>query len=461
MILKTITSNFIPLPRKKIFLRDIVFVFSMLLIHDVSAQSLLDVYKKGIVKLTPDIGYAQDNPWDKIFETRYDNPYIIQDKPLSIIMMPSGSVVVNIDRRNYYLLFDENGKFVKEFGITDIPKKEFRKVHPTNFHPMITGVINNTLFFGINDWGQMVCFDFNGNYVKTLDLKYRANKYRGMIPMIDNKIAMVGVTWKRDKNRNCDFVAIVDYQTGEQKIIWEHYTDKLKQGNHELFSYSYTSKKGGYISTTTMPFISYFGLSLPPQISFVNDMLSVALPHSGEILTYNVNGKLLSKGSIEWGKKYLSVEEQMEIQKRAIERYSKDRVPPSGSKWASHEEEYAKAMESMAKQMKEDLNKITTPIPIPVFSNIIKDSDGNLLFFEMLEKDDADRFYFKGANKFNVWVYQNGGKFVCQSSFECDDYDLFIAPSKMVFHNGYIYALQTLKNANGNPLRLVRFKVGN
>jgi hypothetical protein len=67
----------------------------------------------------------------------------------------------------------------------------------------------------------------------------------------------------------------------------------------------------------------------------------------------------------------------------------------------------------------------------------------------------------EGGNKFNVWVYQNGGKFVCQSSFVCNDYDLVISPSKMVFHKGYIYALQTLKNAKGNPLRLVRFKVGN
>ena len=103
--------------------------------------------------------------------------------------------------------------------------------------------------------------------------------------------------------------------------------------------------------------------------------------------------------------------------------------------------------------MEADLEKIKTPLSIPVFSNVIKDSDGNLLFFEIPKED--------GANKFNVWVFQNGGKFVCQSSFVCDDYDLSITPSKMVFHNGYIYALQLLKNTKGNPLRLVRFKVGN
>jgi len=76
-------------------------------------------------------------------------------------------------------------------------------------------------------------------------------------------------------------------------------------------------------------------------------------------------------------------------------------------------------------------------------------------------KDDAESLYVNGANKFNVWIYQDGGKFVCQSRFECDDYDLFIAPSRMVFHNGYIYALQTLKQKDISRLQLVRFNINN
>ena len=103
--------------------------------------------------------------------------------------------------------------------------------------------------------------------------------------------------------------------------------------------------------------------------------------------------------------------------------------------------------------MEIDLNKISEPIPLPGFSTIIKDSEGNILFFEYPKEDNA--------NRFNVWVYENGGKFVCQSSFVSDEYNLEINPSKMVFHNGYIYGLQLLKNTNGVPLRLVRFKVTN
>jgi len=101
--------------------------------------------------------------------------------------------------------------------------------------------------------------------------------------------------------------------------------------------------------------------------------------------------------------------------------------------------------------MESDLEKISKPIPIPFFSTIIKDSDDNLLYFE----------YPKKANKnaFNVWVFEEGGKFVCKSSCKCDDYELEINPSKMVFKNGYLYALQKKKDVTGNPLRLVRFNL--
>jgi hypothetical protein len=414
----------------------------MYLLHDVSTQSLLEVYKKGVVKLTPDTEYAQGNNWEKVFESYND---VIMEKPMgdrkSLIMMPNGSVVVSHPYRNYYSLFDANGKFVKEFGITNSSGKQFQKTKP------IAGIINNNFYTELDNMGKMVCFDFNGNYVKTLTLNYST---KSMIPMNDNKIAVVG--WVIWKDRIRDFVAIVDYETNEQKVIWEHFTKSSETCTYDqLFNYSYTFDKGGMSHFSTMPYTNFVGLSSPPQIAFLNNQLIVALPHTGEILAYDIHGKLVSKERIGWGKASLSVEEQKEIQRKAIEDFSNQKklwVPES-----STHEEREKAYKTILKQMEADLGKITTPITMPVFSNVLKDSDGNLLFFEIPEKE--------GANKFHVWVYQNGGKFVCECSFECSDYDLSITPSKMMFHKGYIYALQTLKKSNGVPLRLVRFKVGN
>jgi len=48
-------------------------------------------------------------------------------------------------------------------------------------------------------------------------------------------------------------------------------------------------------------------------------------------------------------------------------------------------------------------------------------------------------------------------EFVAQSSFNAEGYDLEIKPSKMVFHDGHIYALIVKNAAQGVPLRVVRF----
>ncbi|MCX6320816.1 MAG: hypothetical protein NTX93_03305 [Bacteroidia bacterium] len=404
-----------------------------------SAQKLIDVYKRGIVKLVPDPEYAQGNNWDNVFKTYYDTIYSTpMGNRKSLKIMPDGSVIVNHTYRNFYSKFSPTGKFEKEFGIINSKGEQYKKINA------IEGIINNNTFFsGLDNMGNMICFDFNGNYKKTLKLNYMT---RQMIPLPNNKIAVVG--WVIWSNKFRDFVSIVDYETNEEKIIWEYFTENPgESAQRKLFNYSYRFKKGGAISCTTMPFSKSIGMVSSPNIACTGNKLIVAIPTTGEILVYDLEGKLISKDKIEWAKNYISVDEQKEIQKKAIEKYKNSK---SESLWGPSDE-MKSASEYMIKEMETDLTKISEPIPMPVFSTIIKDSDGNILFFEYPKEENA--------NKFNVWIYENDGKFVCQSSFVCDEYNLEIKPSKMVFYNGYIYGLQLMKKTTGVPLRLVRFKV--
>ena len=61
-----------------------------------SAQKLVDIYKKGEVKLIPDTEYAKNNDWNEVFETYYDTIY---NTPMgnrkSLKLLPDGSVIVN------------------------------------------------------------------------------------------------------------------------------------------------------------------------------------------------------------------------------------------------------------------------------------------------------------------------------------------------------------------------------
>ncbi|WP_299576545.1 hypothetical protein [uncultured Sunxiuqinia sp.] len=420
------------------------FALTLLLVVfacSLSGQNLKDLYQKTSIKLVPDKQYAAENNWDQVFETYYDTLY---GKPMgnrkSLLVLPDGSVVVNHAYRNYYSKFSPDGKFIKEFKVTKSDGTSFKK---TNH---IDGIIDgNTFFTGLDNMGNMLCFDFDGNYKKTLKLDYMTKQ---MIGLPNNKIAVVGWVIWADKFR--DFIALVDCETNEQKIIWDHFTDRCALDEHcKLFNYSYAFKERGAIGFQTMPYSSSLGVAAPPKIACTGNKLVIAYPTTGEIRVHDLDGKLVAKDQITWAENYISVEEQKEIQKKAIDKY-KSLQNPRFASWVS-EEENKKAMATILSEMEADLAKITDPIPIPLFSTMMKDSDDNLLIFEFPKEQNT--------NQFHVWIYDNQGTFVGQSSFVCDNYELEINPSKMVFHDGYIYALQRLKNANGVPLRLVRFKL--
>ena len=426
--------------------RIIYLTILLCLIWPAQSQKLLEFYKSGTVKLTPDESYGVNNDWNRVFETYYDTIY---GKPMgnrkSLKLLPDGSVVVNHAYRNFYSKFSPDGNFQKEFGIVDNNGNRFKKTKA------IEGIINNNTFYtGLDNMGNMVCFDFDGHYKKTLKLDYMVKQ---TVPLPNGKIAVVG--WVIWKTRFRDFVAVVDYETNKERIIWEHFTDRTDPygKSDKLFNYRYFFEKQGGVSCNTMPFSSSIKIKARPMLACVNNQLILANPTNGEIRIFDLDGNLQTKTQMAFTDNYISVEEQKEIQEKAIEKYSK--MNPhrfTNFSWVSKEES-EKAHNHFVNSMKADLNNIKKPITKPYFSTLLQDSDDNLLFFEFAEE--------KNTNSFNVWVYKNGGEFICKSSFVCDDYTLQINPAKMVFHNGHIYALQHLKETKGVPLRLVRFKVSN
>lgn len=412
------------------------------------AQNLTDLYKSGKVELIPDTEYAKNNNWNEVFESYYDT---LHRKPMgdrkSLVIMPDGGVVVNHAYRNFYSKFSADGTFQKEFGITN-RTDGFKK---TNH---IAGVINNNTFFtGLDNMGNMVCFDFDGSYKKTLKLNYMT---RQLLPLPNGKIAVVG--WVIWKTKFRDFVAIVDYETNEEKVIWDHFTERgvWKKGgsSDRLFNYSYAFKEQGAIGCSTMPYSKSTGMKARLRLACINNQLIIANPTTGQILTFDLNGKQISKKQMDLKGGQVSAEEQKEIQRKAIDRYkSMNPLRFEGFVGKVSAEESKKAHNFFIDAMEDDLQKIKNPISKPFFSTMIQDSENNLLFFDFAEEQDA--------NKFHVWVYKIGGEFICESSFVCKDYKLQINPGKMVFNNGYIYGLQILKESTGVPLRLTRFKLSN
>ena len=83
------------------------------------------------------------------------------------------------------------------------------------------------------------------------------------------------------------------------------------------------------------------------------------------------------------------------------------------------------------------------------FTMAIKGNDDNILFF-----DDAEE---AGKNSFHVYSVSKGQS-ISTGSFQCEDYELAITKKRFVCHGGFYYGVQVLKDCDGMPLRLVRFK---
>ncbi len=420
----------------------IIILFYLTISLVTSAQNLLDIYKSGTVKLVPDEEYAKNNNWNDVFKTYYDTIYgAPMGNRKSLKLIPDGSVVINHQYRNFYSKFSPDGTFVKEFGVIGTNGKRFKKTNN------IAGVINNNTFFtGLDNMGNMYCFDFNGNYKKKLILDYMSH---GMVALPNGKIAVLG--WVIWKTKFRSFVSLVDYRTNNEEVIWEHFTERKPIGEEGLFNYAYQFEKGGIISLRTLDINKTRGLRIRSKLSVIDDKLLLSNPNDGTIIVFDLEGNKLSETKISLPNNYISVDEQKAIQQKAIEKYSNKDPLRFSEILNTSEKDSKKAHEYFVNAMKEDLLKIKEPIRKPHFSTMMQDSDNNLLFFEFPEEENT--------NKFNVWVYKNGGEFVCQSSFVCDDFELQINPNKMVFKDGYIYGLQKLKNSNGVPLRLKRFKL--
>lgn len=416
------------------------------------SQNLVEIYKKGAVKLVPETNYAQDNDWNQVFRSYYDKMYDTYiGKRKYVTVLSDGSVVVSHSYTDYYTLFDKDGNFVREFSINTGKNKKLQKP--------IAGALNDKVLYTKSDnMGKIHFVDLQGNVKKIVTVKYSVYD---ILPLPGDRLLVTGfVVGKKSR----DVVSIVDYNTGDQKVIYSYWWEDGRYatssaGEDVPFFYRKKLENGseimvGYHPADAVMPIGVRQSSIRARIAIVKQKIVVAAPSVNQIITYDLNGVELSRMNIPFGKKEVSVEEQKEILRKQIES-TKNGTDPTIVPNVSmnvESEEYNKVIKpELVRKMEKDMALITEPVTLPVFTTVIKDSEDNLLFFEIPET--------KGGNKFNVWVYQDGGNFVCQSSFVCDDYDLVINADRMAFHNGYLYSVQDKKGAKGIPMRLVKFRL--
>jgi len=316
--------------------------------------------------------------------------------------------------------------------------------------PTVEGILDGKYLYTTASDGRKHLFDLNGNWVKTIKLKYMPMR---TMPVNGGKIAIIGHV--PCGNGSKQIVSLLNYSDEKEKIIsstFELYSSSDEK-SIKIDPYFYKDKDGkeqhiGQWISCSLPFShpSYYRVRFATN-SFGN--LVAAYPATGEIVIFNNTGKKLRQFKADLKPEVITKEDREEYYQNAVKSLKKQ------------EEDVAKMIkdkeywDSYVAQYKVQLEKFRDPANyptnLPYFSEMMVDSENNILLLRFTREE--------GSNKFDVYTYNSIGLKIATTSFKADDYDLKINPAVFKFHNGSIYSVLKLKNAIGNPLRLVKFNL--
>lgn len=393
------------------------------------SQQLSTLYKSGEIKLVPDAEYAKNNDWDKPVS---DNK--------QIVVAPDGSVFMSHRTRHSISKFDKNGNFVKEFGQKGSKTSDFR------FTPNVEGILEGKYLYTSAADGRLHFFDLNGNWVKTMNLKYTT---LGTIPLSNGRIAILGDV--ASGNGSKQIVSILNFSDGKEKIISSEFEAYVSDKTIYIKPYSFIDKdskaqKKGETLIIGSPFTPT-GFYRPRLAKTSDGNLVVSYPSSGKIEVLDNTGKIIRQFKADIKPETFTKEDREGYYQKAESRLKKVET-----EYRSKTTDKA-YLDDFSAQCKQQLEKFhdpaNYPTNLPYFSEMIVDSENNILLFRFTRE--------LGSNKFDVYTYNSQGAKIATSSFVSDKYDLKINPSVFKFYKGSIYSVVKLKGASGNPIRLVKF----
>lgn len=444
-----------------------------------TAQNLLDIYKKGSVKLVADKTYGAKNNWESLFNLYYDTASskndlwnlnaALKEEYKKIVVAPDGSVFMSHKNRHEIWKFGSDGIFERKFGSQGGKDDQFPAM------PVIQPIVDGKYVFTSDNNGKLKFFDLDGNFFKSIALKYMPESFQSLA---NGEILLKGkVIWKDQPSGSKiisskwrHIVVSLNLYTGNEKVLYEYFEDI---GQRRLL----TSKPDSVWIVPPTPkdsktYLPSGVIFRKPNFTLLPDgQFIISNSQDGNIKMYTNLGKEKSNFKLDINPVAITdkdVLENYETAKkmilRTIEMAKTMPDPPEdkvvGNTVTSHKSypdknEIIKTTELTLKKIEGLKNRDTYYPYLPYFSNIILDDEGNLLVFEFTSKEE------KESNIFNVIAYDKNGLKLVRTSFICDDYDLSFSESTFVISKGYVYAVAKLKSTTGMPLRLVKFKISN
>lgn len=406
----------------------IITLALLLNVMHVNSQDLINIYKKGNVKLEEVNGYGSKNNWNTLFSDYNTVEYgSSTGKHKRIVVAPDGSVFMSHKSRHEIWKFDKNGNFLLKFG------KKGTAVDQFPFIPDVEGVLDGKYIFTSDCQGRVKFFDLNGKFVKIIRLDYMP---LAIIPLKNSKLAIAGYPIGKT------IIVIKDYNTGKEKIIQSE-TENKDDGSIKI-----NMPNGGMMSYM-MP-LTHSSLSRYRIATGKNGNLIVASPKTGIVTEYSTDGIKIGEFNLNITPLSITDEDINSYYETALKNTAKFEEQLKKNKNYT-ETDVKNVITQYKSQIGNYKDRKYYPSHLPYFSSIVIDSEGNLIVFEYTEEDVS--------NNFRAYTFDAKGKYVCSSSFHADNYELNFEPYSFAINQGYVYSLAFKNNCKDFCLRLVKFKM--
>lgn len=380
---------------KKMMKRLILFFFLLCFLGFLFAD-LIDVYKKGEIKIVPDPEFGKNTDWDLLFYKGI----------AGISFDPNGCFFVSGRGLHEIFKFDSNGNLVKSFGQKGQGPGDF-------ISPRCLSILDNK-YLVIGEYAlnrKISLFDLDGEFKKVVRTDYYAYD---SVALENNKIAILSKSVSNtDKEfiTTCYSIFIKDIVNGKDfKVIS---FDEKKPNIYK--------REGSVIVPGT-----YYGNVYLVKID--NTKFLVGFSEIPDISIYSVDGKKLYSFEVKFESKKVTEN----IKKKFFSFVAEERK--------------IKILDTN-KFMKKMEQQVIFPEYTPYYSEIRVDSDHNILVCQ-----------WKGERKIEdarFQVYSKEGQFICETKIESDNFE---PAYPRIFHKNYAYFILRSRGNSSFSLERVELK---
>lgn len=367
---------------RKIF----IILFLFLFCFSFSSASLINIYKRGKIKLVPDPTFGKGTEWDMYF------PQGIKD----IAFTKGGSFFATGwgDKAGHCVYkFDQNGNFIKKFGRKGRGPGDL-------YAPGDLSILDNK-YLVIGEYAtnrRISVFDLNGNFVKIIKTKDPVGDVLGLK---DDKIVVL--TWKYFGDIRYNTVYLKSIKTNNTKIIKKYKTKPKKLKGRGMISIHMFNKR---------VFLSKID----------GEKLLCGFSGVPEVDIFSFDGKISVSFKVKYKKTKVELKE-----KRAV--YELLKISYAGK---------SSFLSILKRQYK---NNTLLPDYKALYSYLAVDSEGNILVFKNNKYSyDEKKKELIIKDKIGFMVFTENGKFIREILMNPEDKVAKILSNQRIwFYKDYIY----------------------